>query len=185
MTRILAIDSSLSGTGLCRLVIDSYDADGYVGDYSLVTLAAPKKRGGHQDMSRRITHLLARIDAAMAAEPFDLIVLEDIPYSAQPNHPLVWLWGKIIDRTVGRTLPLIVVNASTIKKFATGDGRAKKEVVALAMTNRYPALGIADNNQADAAALAMIGARFLGRPVDSMPKSHLQSKGLRDLALET
>lgn len=193
--RILSIDSSLSGTGLGRLVLDPYwkpDVPTGPGDviipphqFDLVTLKAPKKRGKLLDTSRRITYLIDHISAAMLAETFDLIVLEDIPYSAQPNHPLTWLWGRIIDLCADTNQKLLVVNVSTVKSFATGIGNAKKDVVMLAMANRYPELGIADNNQADSAALGMIGARFLGHPVDHMPKKHLESKGLRELELQT
>ena len=73
-------------------------------------------------------------------------------------------------------IPYQGVPVGTIKKHATGKGNAGKDEVLLAVSRRYPHAPIVNNDQADAVALAAMGARLLGEPVeDSLPKAHLDA----------
>lgn len=188
MPRILGIDSSLTGTGLCRLDITSYDADGYVPEIALATVRVSKSQKGDtwRAKSRRVHEVLAQIESAICdgdeliqdrvVMP-DLVVLEELAYGAKGTALVVlhWLWGEVVTLCCRYDVPLLLVNVSGIKKFATGKGNAPKEEVLLAMVNRYPDAGIEDNNQADAYAAAMMGARWLEHPVDRMPALHLEA----------
>jgi len=56
----------------------------------------------------------------------------------------------------------LIVAPSALKKFITGSGGAKKEMVIREVFRRWK-IEAADNNQADAAGLAYVGAAYLGR----------------------
>jgi Holliday junction resolvasome RuvABC endonuclease subunit len=187
MPRILGIDSSLTGTGLCRLDITSYDADGYVPEIALATVRVSKSQKGDtwRAKSRRVHEALDQIESAITDgierpdrdELPDLVVLEELAYGAKGTALVVlhWLWGEVVTLCCRYDVPLLLVNVAGIKKFATGKGNAPKEEVLLAMVHRYPDAGIEDNNQADAYAAAMMGARWMNHPVDRMPALHLEA----------
>ena len=211
MPIILGVDSSITATGLARLCVAGpeetqlYIDNGWYRRYeppypywpALATVRAPKAKTGDtsaRTSSARISHVIDGIEAAildgrdggMWFKP-DLIALEELPYGAkgQAKTKLDWLWGRVVDLAVKHDIPLLLVNVSAIKKFATGNGNASKDEVMLAMVNRYggdgfiPHTGTAkpkmdNNNESDALAAAMIGARFLGCPVDTAPKKNLE-----------
>lgn len=179
MIRVLGVDSSLTGTGLCRTTVFKTEVDDSPTDaeHELATVTTPKPRGGLLDTSRRISHAMDIIEAVILEEPLDLIVLEELAYSAGNSsaHKLGWVWGRVIDLAVRHNVRLVKANTAAVKKYATGKGNAKKDVVMLAMANRFNDAGIADNNQADAMVCALIGCRFLGVPVDTMPKLNLEA----------
>lgn len=54
------------------------------------------------------------------------------------------LWSELND------IPIESVNPTTLKKFATGSGRAKKDVMMDEATRRWPSVNVFDHNQADA-----------------------------------
>jgi crossover junction endodeoxyribonuclease RuvC len=58
-------------------------------------------------------------------------------------------------------------------KFCTGRGNAAKDEVLAAAIKRWPELDIADNNQADALILAMMGAQWAGAITGEFPSTHL------------
>ncbi|PZE89969.1 hypothetical protein [Curtobacterium sp. MCBD17_008] len=64
---------------------------------------------------------------------------------------------------------VVVVSPRTRAKYAADDGNAKKRVVLATMRARHPGLTIRDHNVADALALAAMGARSLGSPIDGEP----------------
>lgn len=179
MPRYLGIDSSLTGTGLCRALIDGYDADGYVADVELATCGASNPRKGDTWIakSRRVHEVLDGIEAAMTEQPVDAIGLEELAYGAKGSGLVVlhWIWGEVINLSRVHSIPLYLVNPSGVKKFATGNGNAKKDVVMLAMAKRYPQFAIGDNNQSDALAVCMMLARHLDHPFDTMPQLNLEA----------
>jgi crossover junction endodeoxyribonuclease RuvC len=59
---------------------------------------------------------------------------------------------------------VVEVQNSTIKRYITTKGNASKDAVLAAAVKHFPHIDIADNNVADACALAAMGARRLGFP---------------------
>jgi len=182
MPRILGIDGSLTGTGLCQIDIP------YGGALPVIltaTVRAPKPKPGDKSVlsrSRRIASVIAGIEGAIVGdEPRpDLIVLEELAYGAQgaAKSTLDWLFGRIVDLVRAYDIPLLLVNVAAVKQFATGKGNADKDTVMLSMAHRYgDRVTLNNNNEADALALAFIGARYLDHPVDTAPESHLKCMG--------
>lgn len=197
MPKILGIDSSLTGTGLAKAVMPDImvgvDPRGPVpATVQMATVSPSKSKPGDTWLAkdRRIHEVLDTIDSAILETKPDAIGLEELAYGAQGTAVVVlhWLWGEIIHLARINSVPIYLVNVATVKKFATGNGNAKKDAVMLAMSNRYPQYGIADNNQSDALAVCMIVARELGVAFDTMPQLNLDAlkpvKGKAKVALQ-
>lgn len=92
----------------------------------------------------------AKLDALVSTYRFDHVVYEHVRFSSDTVADVIWhgflaamqMW---CDR---REIPYSGVAVATLKKFATGNGRAKKpEIVAAAKARGW---NVADDNQADA-----------------------------------
>jgi len=91
------------------------------------------------------------------------------------------LWWFIVDGLIRRSIPVLQINVSKVKIYATGRGnKHEKDEVMLSIVRRYPDAPIQNNDEADATALGAMGARLLGRPYEtSLPLTHLRA--LQDL----
>lgn len=87
------------------------------------------------------------------------------------------LWWFIVNDLMSMDIPVVAVNVSKVKIYATGKGnKHEKDEVMLAIVRRYPDAPIQNNDEADATALAMIGTRLAGRPYEaSLPQTHLRA----------
>ena len=177
---ILGIDPSLTGTGLAivdtedQLVIDTY------------TIVTKGKAGASlTERHERIAHIAERVigDIALGVvssgdwcrDRADLVVIES-PSLGQARqggtldrHGLWWL---TIHRLHTLRIPVATVTPAARAKYATGKGNAGKDEVLLAVARRYPHVAVSNNNEADALVLAAMGARWVGQPLDDMPKAH-------------
>jgi crossover junction endodeoxyribonuclease RuvC len=109
-----------------------------------------------------------------------LICLEDMPYGARGAGTVdrTGLWWLVVTKIRRRFyIPIILVNVSTVKIYATGRGnKVDKDEVVLAIARRYRDAPITNNNEADAFTLAAIGKRLLGEPIEeSLPQTHLRA----------
>lgn len=100
-----------------------------------------------------------------------LVVLEGPSWGSRfgkpdERHAQRWIVrGTLLER--GHEV--VVVSPRTRAKYAADDGNAKKRAVLASMRTRHPGLTIRDHNMADALALAAMGARSLGSPIDGEP----------------
>lgn len=166
--KIIGIDPSLTATGIA--VVDTQDR------LHILTHTITSK--GHRDDSwaercARINVLARRI--IDTAEGADHVVIESPSLGQQRQGGALdraGLWWAILTG-LHRVTPITAVPPATRAKYATGKGNAGKDAVLLAVAKRYPQADIEDNNQADALALAAIGARLAGEPIeDSIPRTH-------------
>lgn len=168
MPRIIAIDLSMTSTGLCRADIgpDGHD----------IALATVTSKAGTDKSYRAVSARLAAItgDCAGAMDGADLVVLEGPAFSSQGQgvHSRYWLWGKVYDAAAAAGIPVLVPTPNQRCKYITGKGNAAKDAVLAATIRRWPDVEVGGNDQADALVLAAIGARHLGHPIDSVPTSH-------------
>lgn len=179
---VVGLDLSLTGAGFAA--IQSKDA-AECGSPRLLTKTFASS-GATKDP---ITKRAGRIEK-MADEIVDevgnlidfprLICLEDMPYGAQGAGTVdrTGLWWLVITKIRRRFyVPIVLVNVSTVKIYATGRGnKVGKDEVMLAIARRYQDAPITNNNEADAFVLAAIGKRLLGEPIeDSLPQTHLRA----------
>ncbi|MCZ9631332.1 crossover junction endodeoxyribonuclease RuvC [Rhodococcus sp. BH5] len=95
-----------------------------------------------------------------------LVVIEALPFSAPKFAGLYQercaLYYALVEFLARRKIPVVEVSATTLKKYATGDGRADKREVVNAMRDLWPHARVRNDNEADALALATMGAMRLG-----------------------
>lgn len=153
MSRILALDLSLTATGYC------------VSDKDMVI---PKQDGmrwgvietkGMTGMAR-IQHVVNRIASHL---PADLVVMEDLAYGQ--NMPgtaeRVMLAGVLRYVLYLRKQKYVLVSPTSLKKFVVGSGKAEKSAIMLEVFKRF-GVSCTNDNEADAVGLAFIGRALLG-----------------------
>jgi crossover junction endodeoxyribonuclease RuvC len=104
-------------------------------------------------------------------EQADLVVMEGLAYAAPDSRrALAGAWWLVQHMLWAEGKPVAVVPPATLKQYATGRGNAKKpEVMAAVNSEAFPYFRTRDDNAADAAVLAAMGARAKGQPVDRVP----------------
>ena len=178
MPRVLGIDTSLTATGLARIDVNSYDADGYVADIVVATVSAPKpnpRDKSKRAMALRVNPLIEHIESAIfdpdndaPDSPLpDLIAIETLAYAAKGSGVWVlpWIFGRVMELAVKYNIPVVEVGTGQIKKYATGSGVAQKETVMLAVNRRWPEAEISNDNESDAMTAGAIGCDYLGFPI--------------------
>lgn len=169
MKRVIGLDLSLTKSGIAvivatargvKLVTDTVSSTGKRGD-SMV-----QRHARITGLSKEIMH-----HASVA----DLVVVEGL--FAGPNA------GSLVDRAglmwhvvgglIRREVPVAVIAPQAMKKGIVGRaGSVKDKVdkvhVALAVAKLYPDADLGGNDSADAAALAHLGAVWLGLDVPSL-----------------
>lgn len=163
--RVLGADLSLTSTGLAvaergRLTgLENYKTKGKRGD-------------GYPEFNARIDYLTGEVfDFLEAAKPFDLAVIEAPSHGSKFGNPheRAGLWWNVYSMLAVKNVPIATVAPKTRAKYITGDGRSDKAVVLAHAIEAYVGNGtprITNDDEADAAGLAAMGARHLGEPIE-------------------
>jgi Holliday junction resolvasome RuvABC endonuclease subunit len=155
MGAVVGVDPSISSTGV--FVIGKH-----------IRFERVQSRPGDDSLSTRLERLrlmaLRTHQFVIDGDRVDLVVMEGPAYGSnnQMTHMLAGFWW-LLAHALEKTAPVAVVQPGTLKKFATGDGRADKDAMLAAAIGAFPGRGIKNNDVADAAALAAMGAAHLGR----------------------
>lgn len=162
--RIVAIDPSLTGTGLCATTTSNPAAT------FTETITCGKR--GHD----RLDFVLREIgDWTRVAQ---LVVIEGPSYGNQGNgrqsghHERAGLWWLITHHLWRNNIRYVVVTPSQRALYATGKGNASKDTVLQAATRRYADIQFDGNNEADALILAAMAADHYGAPLAIVPAIH-------------
>jgi len=148
--RILALDLSLTRTGVCE------------DDGACSCIRTDKLRG-----MPRIDHIARQVQRL--AGGVDLVVIEGYSYaSANQAHQVGELGGCVRFLLHRLGVPWVDVAPSTLKKFATGRGNAGKDEMIAAAIRRFGFAG-SDNNEADAYLLWCMARHAYGAPVVPVP----------------
>ena len=163
---IIGLDLSLTATGVAFLASD--------GTCSTSTL----KSAPSESEEYRLSTCKAQIMEVLVKIQPSLVVMEGLSFGS--NDPSAqqraWLHWAVRLNMWRRTMPFQVVSPSSLKKFAAGAGNAKKEQMMLEVFKRWNVTA-ADNNQADAAALAYLGATLTGlRECDNQAQREVIAK---------
>ena len=172
--RILGVDSSLTGTGVCCLKLEDR-ANGDGTDIDLHFIREPQLRDAQRLLALR-RHLRDILDVFRP----DLCVIEGYAYEGLGKLAELGEWGGIIKVELEeRSIPFFVVAPKRLKKFVAGHGDANKDQMMESVEERYGI--VTDNdNLADAIGLAKVGEIFLTG--ESIFRSELEV--VRDLKSE-
>lgn len=156
MTAVLGLDLSLTGTGLAAVTSD--------GGFTVITEGSTGKRGDTlADRDRRLADLARRIGLFVQDwDDYAIAVIEGPSVMSQggSNWDRAGLWWLVVQQLdPARTA---VAAPSTVKKWSAGKGSADKAAVAGGVTRLWPEFECANDNEADALALASMGAQRLG-----------------------
>lgn len=160
---VLGLDLSLTSTGVA----------GHDWAETLTTWSLP--RSGATRAQRWARMRKAREQVLPYVDVAHLVVQESPAYSTGDmpgSQDMAWLWWSIYARCGARRIPWVEVGTSTLKVYATGNGRAKKEDVVQAVATRRRDVTFRGSDQADALTLAAMGLDALGHPPVEMPKTH-------------
>lgn len=152
--RILAIDPSLNGTGLCY-------PDGTTRNAPKTDLKGPLRLWRlRQDLR----------DTLDSARP-DLVVLEDYSYGSKGSSVFqIAEWGGVLRLTLHEMgFPVAFVPPTSLKAWATGKGNANKATMVSEITKRSGQT-FATDDQADAWGLWAMASQHYGQPVIKMPQ---------------
>lgn len=171
MTRIVALDLSLTSTGMAH-----GDTRSGVPPQVSRVVSKPPRHVTLDTRSRRLRTLAGGITERCAGA--DLVLVESPTYSGKTTgsaHDRAGLWWLVVGRLTGAGLNVVEVELHAIKMYATGRGNADKDAVLAAVIRRYPHVEVTGNDEADALTLYAMGARFTGAPMErDLPKTHLR-----------
>ena len=156
--KVIGMDLSVTAPGF---------AVAYNGDVGADTLKVPDKMRGAERMDLIVT--AARTWAAGAG----LVVIEGMaPHGFDDGEQLAGLrW--IVRLAMHRAgTPVAIAPPASVKQYATGNGAAGKPAMVAAAQAMWPDVEFVTDDAADAAFLAAMGARYLGRPCDDHARVH-------------
>lgn len=94
----------------------------------------------------------------------DLVVIEGYAFGGKFNNSLQYELGAVIRMRLYEDSTLFVeVPPTSLKKFVTGKGNAKKDLMLLNVYKRWE-FDTEDDNEADAYGLAQFGRAMIGEP---------------------
>jgi Holliday junction resolvasome RuvABC endonuclease subunit len=157
--RILALDLSLTRTGVCR-------PDG---SCSVI-------RTGHLRGMPRIDDIARQVQSL--ARGADLVVIEGYSFGSQgrATFDVAELGGCVRFLLHRLGMQYVDVPPATLKKFATGKGNSPKDAMIAEAIRRFGFAGF-DNNEADAYLLWCLARHAYGVPVVDVPKVQAEAAG--------
>jgi crossover junction endodeoxyribonuclease RuvC len=169
VTTVVGLDLSLTATGVA--VVDSGAMGGGYMTTTIKTLG--HRNDSLSDRWERINGIAGSITGRLQghAEPYgrnwldaDLVVIEgpSVMSKGGSNWDRAWLWGAVVDLFLSSHVRVAVASPSTVKKWATDRGNADKASVAVAVARLWDQFECESDNEADALALASMGAQRLG-----------------------
>ncbi|MEV5140324.1 hypothetical protein AB0K71_06055 [Streptomyces syringium] len=158
--RVAGLDISLTGTGIAT-----------VGG----TIRVPTKGRRNDSLAARRNRIKLIADVVVTeVGDVDLAAVEGPVSYSQPGGS-TWdragLWWQVVDRLIGRDIPVAVIPPTCRAKYATGSGAARKAAVLEAAQRRYGAI-LDSDDEADALILRAMGLHFLGQPLTDVPAGH-------------
>lgn len=154
-TKSIGLDLSLTGTGYVLLEN---------GKMLTRRLIKSKPNGKKPiDEVHRIRKIVEDIEMLLGEDIPNIAVIEGLAFMAKNSTALVQLSAlnyMVRALLVDYDVPFIIVAPTSLKKFVTGSGKAKKDVMLIETYKRY-GVTILDDNENDAYGLAQIGLALL------------------------
>lgn len=153
----LGLDLSLVGSGLVIL------KNGKLEKQKLIK-SKPILNGKPIDEVGRIRKIVEEIESIISDELPSIAVIEGLAFMVRNATALVQLSAlNYMTRAmlVDYHVPFVIVAPTSLKKFITGSGVAKKDVMLIETYKRY-GVSILNDNECDAYGLAQVGLALLG-----------------------
>lgn len=153
----IGLDLSLTGTGVIVL------NDGKIVEQKLIK-SKPVPDGKPIDEVIRIRTIVDQISELVSKNKPDIAVIEGLAFMVRNATALVQLSAlNYFTRLMlmNCDVPFIIVAPTSLKKFITGNGASKKDVMLMETFKRY-GVTILDDNENDAYGLAQVGLALLG-----------------------
>lgn len=167
---ILGLDLSLTATGWATIHPDGTTHTGTIPDIGSGAHIADRL----DTWGRHLSYII-RDACDAAADRRISIYVEDLAGNQRGAFELgmvhATFWSELTTEIRRRTT---MVNASTLKTYATGKGNASKALVLVEAVKRLGYEGY-DDNEADALWIADLGARLAGYKRPPLPASHLRA----------
>lgn len=165
---MVGIDLSLTSTGLARITSDGLA-------YTWSATSTGKRDDTLLDRGHRLHSLAGQILDGITDD--DQVVIE-APSHGQPGGS-TWdragLWWSVVGRLQRRDIPVCMVSPTTRAKWASGSGKGDKAAVGIAMARLFPDVDIANSDEADALALAHIGAVLAGYDIPALSRQTIDT----------
>ena len=153
----LGLDLSLVGSGLIIL------KNGKITKQKLIK-SKPVPDGRPIDELKRIKNIVEEIETIIAEDLPNIAVIEGLAFMVRNATALVQLSAlNYFTRSMlmDYHVPFVIVAPTSLKKFITGSGVAKKDVMLIETYKRY-GVSILNDNECDAYGLAQVGLALLG-----------------------
>jgi len=164
----LGLDLSLVGTGVAIL------RNGKLVKRELIK----SKPAGDKpiDELKRIRRIVEQLEFIVSENEPDVAVIEGLAFMARNSTALVQLSAlNYMTRAMlaDYNIPFIIVAPTSLKKFITGSGASKKDVMLIETYKRY-GVSMLDDNVCDAFGLAQVGLALLGGNSKATNKTQLE-----------
>jgi crossover junction endodeoxyribonuclease RuvC len=160
VTRILAVDPSLTATGWA---LTAHGAIGWQGTWP------PGDRTGVV----RLAYLRRLLGAALDDNAIELVAIEGYAMAkAQGAHQLGELGGIYRMVCYDRRVPFVEIPPASVKRYATGNGNANKDDVLLAAVRRLGYEG-RSKDEADALWILTMARHHYDHVDPGVPQTHL------------
>ena len=164
MTTVVGIDPSLTGCGLAAIkhpsVVESPNTP-----RTCVVGESGSNADTYSETAIRIGDQTRRIWVALPKR-IELVVIEGYgrpnPKAPGRHAERCALFYQLVEQLARRRIPIAVVSPTTLKLWATGNGKADKADVLVAMRDLWPTVKLVNHNIADALSIATMGAMHLG-----------------------
>jgi len=167
MIPVVGLDPSLRATGLA------------LPDGELLTITTPSC-STLDDRIERVRHVVGKV--GVRAHVGSLVVIEGPAFGMnnKATHELAGLWWALVVRLAEQGNQIAVLSPGQLKKFATGNGNAKKPDMRMALYQRA-GLDIRSDDEVDAFWLRQAGLVRQGHP-DALSLPKVQTAVLDSIA---
>jgi crossover junction endodeoxyribonuclease RuvC len=167
MSTVAGLDLSLTNAGVAVLADGRPRLIKSIGHHTRDGASYAQRNRRIVSQARAVTGILK----AFGVEKIDFAVIEG-PLPHEPSQAYAWdraqLWGGVFSQLLAWKIPTAVINPMTLKLWFTGAGNATKTRMLDTARGMFRE-AIASHDEADAIALATLGAYRLGDPIPFKP----------------
>lgn len=178
---VVGLDVSLASTGVATLGCTPEDR-WTVHAYTVPTAPVPAGGGAPEPvLLGRMNYVVDTV--AGACQHADVVAIERPAFGAKGNalSTLAGLWWLTFRRISRLDVPVVIVSASSAKKYATGSGNAAKRDMSRATVRMFPEVETRCGDEDDALVLAAVAADMADLPVP-WERTHYRRTALANVA---